>query len=151
MEQLLPLFKQVGDIIVRAVPAFIVFVLLHLYLKKMIFKPLEGVLEERRKKTQGAVEASEALVREAANRMDTYEHALSEARAVIYKEQEANRRLLAAQQAENTSLARQKVNQRIEEARTSIQAEVDQAMAQLTAEAERLAEGIAGAILAGRN
>ncbi len=59
MEQL---FHQLGDIIVRAVPHSSSSSLLHIYLKKVLFKPLEKVLEERREKTQGAVEAAEAIV-----------------------------------------------------------------------------------------
>jgi F-type H+-transporting ATPase subunit b len=148
MEQL---FQQVGDIIIRAVPAFIVFVLLHLYLKKVLFKPLERVLEERRGKTQGAVEAAEAVVRTAAEKLDRYQQALSDARAGIYKEQEVARRQLAAQQAEAVEQARAEVNRKIVGARAGIQAEVDQARSSLALEAGRLADSIAASILAGRN
>jgi F-type H+-transporting ATPase subunit b len=148
MEQL---FKQLGDIIVRAVPAFIVFVLLHLYLKKVLFQPLERVLEERRKKTQGAVEASEAIIRAAAGRMDAYEHALNQARADIYKEQEVARRQLASGQAQAAERARAAMGAKVAEARTAIEAEASVARASLAEEAERLADKIATAVLAGRN
>ena len=137
MEQL---FKQLGDIIVRAVPAFILFVLLHLYLKKVLFKPLEKVLEERRKKTQGAVEAAETIVRQAAEKTDAYEQALNKSRADIYKEQE-----------EAVSDARARVNEQVSAARSGIQDEVAQARAGLAEEADRLADKIAAAVLAGRN
>ncbi len=148
MEQL---FRQLGDIIVRAVPAFILFVLLHLYLKKVLFKPLERVLEERRKKTQGAVEAAEAIVRQAAGKMDAYEQALSQSRADIYKEQDTARRQFAAQQSEAAGQARARVNEQVSAARTGIEAEVAQARAGLAVEADRLADKIATAVLAGRN
>lgn len=148
MEQL---FKQLGDIIVRAVPAFIIFVLLHLYLKKVLFQPLERVLEERRKKTQGAVEASEVMIRAAAGKMDEYEHALNQARADIYKEQEAARRQLAAGQAEAVGRARADMGAKVAEARGAIGAEASAARASLAEEADRLAEKIATAVLAGRN
>jgi F-type H+-transporting ATPase subunit b len=148
MEQL---FKQLGDIIVRAVPAFILFVLLHLYLKKVLFKPLERVLEERRKKTQGAVEAAEAIVRQAAEKTDAYEQALNKSRVEIYKEQEASRRQFAAKQAEAVGEARARVNEQVSAARSGIQEEVAQARAGLGEEADRLADKIAAAVLAGRN
>jgi F-type H+-transporting ATPase subunit b len=148
MEQL---FHQVGDIIIRAVPAFIVFVLLHLYLKKVLFKPLERVLEERRGKTQGAIEAAEAVVRTAADKLDRYQQALSDARAGIYREQEVARRQLTAQQADAIEQARAAVNRKIAGARAGIQAEVDQARSSLALEADRLADTIAASILAGRN
>ncbi len=148
MEQL---FHQLGDIIVRAVPAFILFVLLHIYLKKVLFMPLEKVLEERREKTQGAVEAAEAIVREAAGNMDAYEQALSTSRADIYKEQETARRQFAAQQAEAVGQAKARVNEQVSAARASLEAEVADARAGLAAEADRLADRIAAAVLAGRN
>jgi F-type H+-transporting ATPase subunit b len=148
MEQL---FYQVGDIIIRAIPAFIVFVLLHLYLKKVLFKPLERVLEERRGKTQGAIGAAEAVVRTAADKLDRYQQALSDARAGIYKEQEEVRRRLSTQQAEAVEHARAEVNGKIAGARASIQIEVDQARSLLASEADRLADSIAASILAGRN
>ncbi|MBA3976485.1 MAG: hypothetical protein C0504_19940 [Candidatus Solibacter sp.] len=151
MEPLIQLLKQVGDIIVRAVPAFIVFILLHLYLKKVLFQPLERVLEERRKKTQGAVEASEAIIRAAAGKMDAYEQALNQARAEIYREQEAARRRLAVEQAAAVGRTRAAMGARLDEARAVIEAEASAARASLAGEADRLADQIATAVLVGRN
>ncbi|HNY40777.1 MAG TPA: ATP synthase F0 subunit B [Bryobacteraceae bacterium] len=151
MEQLLHLFSQLADIIVRAVPAFIIFVLLHLYLKRVLFQPLERVLEERRKKTQGAVDASEAIVRQAESKLDSYERALNQARADIYKEQEVARHTLAARQAAALEEARARVGQQIAAARNDLNAEVEQARATLSTEADRLAETIVAGVLAGRN
>jgi F-type H+-transporting ATPase subunit b len=151
MEQLLILFGQVGDIIIRAVPAFIAFILIHLYLKKVLFQPLERVLAERRAKTQGAVEASEAIVREATGKADRYEQALSQARAGISRDHEAARREFAAGQAKVIADARRQMNEKIAEARAGIEAEAAQAQAGLELEAELLAERITGSILAGRN
>lgn len=151
MEQLGLLFKQLGDIIVRAIPAFVVFLLLHLYLKKVLFQPLERILEERRSKTQGSFNASEALVRAAAEKLDGYEKTISEARADIYKEQEAARRKLAAAEAESLNRARSEFSAKVASARASIEAEADQARISLASEAERLADSIANSVLAGRN
>lgn len=151
MEQLGHLITQLGDIIVRAVPAFIVFLLLHLYLKKVLFQPLERVLEQRRSKTEGAVAASEALVRAAADKLAGYEHALSEARAGIYREQEAARRRIAAEHAESVERARAEFGAQVATARAGIVEETEQARLALAAEADGLAEQIAAAVLAGRN
>ncbi len=151
MEQLGHLFTQLGDIIVRAVPAFVVFLLLHIYLKKVLFQPLERVLEERRGKTQGAISAAEAMVRAAAEKLGGYEHALSEARAGIYKEQEATRRRLASEQAASIDRARAEFSAKVASARAGIEAEAGQARISLAAEADHLAEKIAAAVLAGRN
>jgi len=151
MEQLGHLFQQLGDIIVRAIPAFVVFLLLYIYLKKVLFQPLERVLDERRRKTEGSFAASEALVRAAAEKLAGYEKAMGEARAEIYKEQESARRNLAAREAESLNRARGEFSEKVATARASIEAEAGQARIALAGEAERLAESIARAVLAGRN
>ncbi len=146
MEQNLAFLK---DILVRAIPTFVLVILLHWYLKKVLFQPLERVMEERRQRTQGSVEASEASVAAAAQKMESYEQALASARAEIYAKQEEGRKSLAEQQAQAVEAARAKAAERVAEAKAGIAAEAKRASDELAAEADRLAEQIAGAVLAG--
>jgi F-type H+-transporting ATPase subunit b len=44
MEEIL---SQLGQLLLRAVPTFVLVVVLHFYLKYMFFKPLHKVLHER--------------------------------------------------------------------------------------------------------
>jgi hypothetical protein len=44
---------QLGDLLVKAVPTIIFFALLTVYLKHVFFRPLAGILEERKKATEG--------------------------------------------------------------------------------------------------
>ncbi len=147
MEQILETLK---GILVRALPTFFLVIALHWFLKKVLFQPMERVLEERRKKTQGAVEASEATLARVHDKMAEYETALGNARAEIFREQDESRKKLAAQQASLVDAARASQAEKIAEVKRGLAEEVQQAKATLSNEAERLAEQIAGAVLAGR-
>jgi F-type H+-transporting ATPase subunit b len=147
MEQI---FETLKGIIVRALPTFFLVIVLHWFLKKVLFQPMERVLEERRKKTQGAVEASEAMLARVHDKMAEYETALGNARAEIFHEQEESRKKLAGQQAGLVEAARAAQAERVAEVKRGLAGEAQQAKATLANEAERLAEQIAGAVLAGR-
>ena len=147
MEQI---FEALKGIIVRALPTFVLVILLHWYLKKMLFQPVERVLEERRKKTLGAIEDSEASLAKVNERLAQYEKAVSDARVAIYQEQEVSRKSLAAQQSQAVEAAKAKTAERVAQVKSELASEVSTAKATLAAEADRLAEEIAGVILAGK-
>jgi len=147
MEQI---FETLKGIIVRALPTFFLVILLHWYLKKVLFQPMERVLEERRLKTEGAVEASEASLAQVQQKLADYEQSLGDARAEIYREHEEGRKRLADQQARSVEIAREKTSERVTAAKAEIAAEAEKATASLAAEAERLATQIASQVLAGR-
>lgn len=150
LDTVLGLFAQVEPIVLRALPTFFVVIFLHWFLKKVLFQPLEGALEERRKKTEGAVEASETTLALVHEKLAAYETALADARAEIYKEQEANRKSLADQQARAVEAARVKAGERVAAVKADLALEVEKATVSLSAESDRLAEEIAGLVLAGK-
>jgi len=150
MEQLVQILSPLQGILVRALPTFVLVILLHWYLKKVLFQPMERVMEERRKKTEGAVEASEAMLAGVAGRLEQYEKSLSDARAAIYREQEASRKRLADEQAQAVEAARLRSRERVEAAKAEIAAEAQQATGALRMEADRLAASIATQLLSGR-
>jgi len=147
MEKIL---QDLQGIIVRALPTFFIVVLLYFVLKSLIFRPIEQVLEERRKRTLGAIEASEATLKEVERKSAEYETALSAARSEIYQGVENNREALIAEQAKSLEQARAKASELVAAAKSEIETETAQARAGLAAEAERLADEIAGRILSGR-
>ena len=147
MEQI---FETLKGILVRALPTFFLVIALHWFLKKVLFQPMERVLEERRKKTQGAVEASEATLARVNEKMAEYETALGNARAGIFHEQEEARKKLAAQQTALVDAARAEQAEKVAAVKRGLADEAAEAKAMLAAEADRLADQIAGAVLAGR-
>lgn len=143
------MFSQLLGILVRALPTFILVVLLHLYLKRMLFLPLDRVMSERARATEGVVKESEETVHRTAERMREYEASLSAARAELYKEFEEHRAVLLASQEAAVQRARDNANARLEAARTELAEEVERSRASLASEVEVLSQEISDMILAG--
>ena len=147
MEQI---FVTLQGIIVRALPTFVLVILLHWYLKKVLFQPLERVLDERRARTEGAVAAGESSLAAVRQKLADYENQLNQARGVVFREQEASRKRMAEQQAQAVEAAKASAAERVAAIRASLAAEVAQAKSELGVEADRLAGEIAGVVLSGR-
>ncbi len=147
MEQI---FHALQGIIVRALPTFFLVILLHWFLKKVLFQPLDRVLEERRRRTEGVLESCEAAMERARARIQEYENSLRQAQAEIFDQQEQERKRMAAERAALLAEARQRARQRVEAARAEIQAEAEMARQSLRDEAARLAEAVTQSVLAGR-
>jgi F-type H+-transporting ATPase subunit b len=145
------IFSTLQDILVRALPTFFLVIALHWYLKKVLIQPMERVLAERKKRSEGAVAAAEAALADVNAKMVAYEKALYQARAGVYAEQEQNRRNLLADQAAAIEKAKQQMAAQVATAITGIAAEAQAARALLAGESERLADQITATVLAGRN
>src|ERR1700736_12928 len=83
--------RQLGELLLGSVPTVILLALLYALYTTIVHKPLRRVLEERRSKTEGAVEKSRADIAAAEARTSEYEQRLREARAVVFRAQEARR------------------------------------------------------------
>ncbi len=81
--------RQVGELLLGSIPTIILLLLLYGIYVVLVHRPLGKVLAERRSKTEGAVEKARADIASAEARTAEYEQRLREARAVIFKSQEA--------------------------------------------------------------
>src|SRR3977135_528300 len=95
--------RQLGELLLGAVPTVILLALLYVLYTAIVHNPLRLVLEERRSKTEGAVEKSRADIAAAEARTAEYEQRLREARATVFRTQEARQQ--AAIKARATALA----------------------------------------------
>jgi F-type H+-transporting ATPase subunit b len=130
--------EQLGELLLGAVPTVILVALLYALYTTIVHKPLRRLLEERRNKTEGAIEKSKADIAAADARTSEYEQRLREARAAVFRAQEAKRQ--AALQART---------QAVNEARTRAQAQVKAAKADIEqdrAAAERSLQGEAATL-----
>lgn len=82
------MLHALGGILLRAVPTFLLVVLLHFYLKSVFFKPLEKVLHARYEATEGARKLAEQSLEQAAAKTAKYEAALQAAKAELYRTNE---------------------------------------------------------------
>jgi F-type H+-transporting ATPase subunit b len=139
--------KQLGGLLLGAVPTVILLALLYALYTAIVHKPLQRVLEERRSKTEGAVEKSRADIAAAEARTAEYEQRLREARATVFRAQEARRQ--AALQARATAVAEARIRgqAQVQAAKKDIEKDREAAQAGLQAEAVALAREIVRRVL----
>jgi F-type H+-transporting ATPase subunit b len=123
--------RQLGGLLLGSVPTIILLALLYLLYTMIVHKPLRRVLDERRSKTEGAVEKSRADIAAAEARTSEYEQRLREARAALFRAQEARRR--AALDARSAAM---------HEARIQAQAQVKAAKADIERDRQAAQTGL---------
>jgi len=144
------LVYQARDLIVAALPTLVLFTLLSIYLKHLFFKPLGKALAERRAATEGTKHAAHNAFEKAKRKAAEYEASFRDARAELYKDQEAFRNELRAQQSSALAEMRTKNEALLADASARIASETAAAQASIGREAETLADQIASAVLKGR-
>jgi F-type H+-transporting ATPase subunit b len=144
------ILTALGGLLLRALPTFFLVLLLHFYLKRMFFAPLDKVLEARRQATEGARSAAQTSLELASRKTSEYETAIREARGGIYKEQEETRREWRQAQAGAIDDYRRGASDEVKQARVELATESASATQSLAAETDRLASAIAESILRGR-
>ncbi len=125
----------------------ILLALLYVLYATIVHKPLRRVLDERRSKTEGAVEKSRADIAAAEARTSEYEQRLREARATVFRAQEARRKLALDARTAALNEARNQAHAQVQVAKTDIQRDRDAALGGLQAEAQALAEEIMRRVL----
>ena len=141
------ILQQLGELLLKAVPTFLLVVFLHFYLKSMFFKPLEKVLHKRHEATEGARKiAAESLERAAAKTAE-YETALRNARSEIYRSQEQLHKEMAERHAADLLAARQRADAAVKGAKAQIAVEAGAAQKRLVTDSETLAAQIAESVL----
>jgi F-type H+-transporting ATPase subunit b len=143
------ILHQLGELLLKAVPTFILIVLLHFYLKYVFFKPLEKVLHQRYEATEGARKLADQSLQRAAAKTAEYEAAMRSARAEVYQAQEQIHKQLQEQHTAQLAEARRRAESLIQEAKLRIAQDVEAAKATLAGESDSLAEQIAQSILRG--
>ena len=139
--------NALGGLLIKALPTFLLLVLLHFYLKFVFFRPLEKVLRKRFELTEGARRSAEASLEAAARKTAEYEAALREARSQMYREQEEARLRWREEQAAAIRDARGKAEALVTRTRAELAEDAARARESLKAESEALAERITAAIL----
>jgi F-type H+-transporting ATPase subunit b len=139
--------RQVGGLLLGAIPTIVILLLLYAIYNLLVRKPLMRVLDERRERTEGAVLKARADVAAAEAKTQDYEERLREARLVIFKAQEARRQQAQQARAEALAEARARAQQQIGDARVAIEQDMTAARSGLQAEVERLASDIIRTIL----
>src|SRR5579863_8400390 len=139
--------RQLGELLLGSIPTVIMLALLYALYTTIVHKPLRRVLEERRSKTEGAVEKSRADIAAAEARTSEYEQRLREARATVFHAQEARRKAALDARAAALNEARAKAQAQVQAAKAGIQKDREAAQAGLQAEVQTLATEIMRRVL----
>ena len=116
-------------------------------LNKLLFKPINNILEERERRTRGRSGEARETIKRVEENLANYENSLRKARAEGYRLLEQNQAEAFGARQQKIGLVRQEVERQIEEEKGSIRAQADEARATLEGEAARIATGISSQIL----
>jgi F-type H+-transporting ATPase subunit b len=147
MEQTL---QALSGILLRAIPTTVLLIVLHFYLKAMLFRPLQKMLKQREELTAGARKAAEASLAAAERKAADYETKFRDARSEVYREQEETRRVWIEDQAKQVAAGQARTSESLAAAREQMEAETASAKASLVDTSAALADKIATAVLARR-
>jgi F0F1-type ATP synthase membrane subunit b/b' len=142
---------DLAGIILEGLPTFVLVLILAIFVRSLYLKPLDKILAERYRLTEGARKAAEDSLRNADSKIAEYQSALAKAHSEIYRDQEAFLKKFRDEQAETARLAREQSDYRVAEIKLAIAKEADSARAGLEAQSEALATQIADAVLTRRN
>jgi len=138
---------QLGELLLGSVPTVILLTLLYGLYTTIVHKPLRRVLDERRSKTEGAVEKSRADIAAAEARTSEYEQKLREARAAVFRKQAEKRQAVVQARANAVNEARTKAQTQVQAAKADIESDRASAEKGLQGEAGALAQEIVKRVL----
>lgn len=139
--------EDLGDLLIKAIPTILFFILLTAYLKRVFFQPLAKILDERKKATEGVRELAQRAFDAAEKKSSEFERALQMARAEIHEEHEALRRTWEQEQVAAIAHARAEADARIEQAKQEIAQDLQRVESELNASIEPLSEHIISSLL----
>jgi F-type H+-transporting ATPase subunit b len=144
MEQTL---HQLGELLLGAIPTVIIFVLLHFYLRGVLYRPFLRVLHERASRTEDRFETARQRMAQADTIARQYEEELQAARLDAYKQIEARRGQAMTRRSALVSEARSKAEAALRAAREQITADTVDSQRKLRLEADQLGNEMVAAIL----
>src|SRR5271165_4906454 len=118
---------ELGGIVLNGLPTFFLILILTACVKYLYLNPLEKVLAERFRLTEGARQAAEESLKTADLKIAEYEEALSRARGDNYREQAEFIRKLREEQAEQSRLVRVESDERVAAVKQTIAQEAETA------------------------
>jgi F-type H+-transporting ATPase subunit b len=141
------ILRDLGGILLRAVPTFLLVIFLHFYLKSVFFGPIQKVLQKRYEATEGARKLADESLARAAQKTAEFEAAMRAAKGEVYQVQERLHKQLQEQQAAELLAARKQTEALVAQAKADLAKDVEAAKAGLGRESDVLANQIAESIL----
>lgn len=141
------LVDQVGQLLLGALPTSFLFIVVVLAYYFLIQKPLTRTLEERRARTEGAIEKAHQAIARAEERTQEYAARLRQARAELYKLREQRMKQWNAERDAALDATRKAAGQRVGQAKAELEIEAAHARQAIHASAGELASRVVRAVL----
>lgn len=125
----------------------VVFAVLILVLKPLVYDPVLGLFEEREKRTDGAKAAAREMQEKAGVLLRKYEHELEKVHQVAAEERDRTRAETARLETEQMNEARAVATKIIDDGRARIAEEIHAVRFELGRSSEKLARDIAARVL----
>lgn len=126
---------------------FVNFLVLLIILNKLLYRPLLGILEQRRETIDGSHEKAASLQGEIEEKMARYQAQLSDAKAAASAERSKLKQAAVSEETKIMGEAQQKASVRLQAIKDQVAAEATEAGKTLKAEAKDLAGQIATKVL----
>ena len=123
---------------------------LTILLDRLLFRPLQGVMQQRAEATRSARQLAERSATEARAATEEFERKTAAARAEIYRQMDEMRKTALAERSEILTRTRAEAEAEIAAASAQLQAETEEARRRLAADAEALGAAAAERILGRR-
>src|SRR6185436_11865913 len=116
--------RSLGEILLKALPTFVIVLLLYLYVANIFLRPLERALKQRYEATEGARKLADESLAKAAAKAEEYEAAMRVARGELYRELAQLRQQLQAERTAAMEKARHEAEAQIAAMKTQLEQEV---------------------------
>lgn len=144
------MLAEQGNVLAVDASAIIVFftaLLLVGAYNKLLFTPINQVIDERTYRTLGYQAEAQAMLAECDRKLAQYEEALRKARAETYDMLEQHRQAALERRLHLIGTTKQQIQTQIAEARHEIQRQVEETKQQLTGQCQVLAHQLASGLL----
>lgn len=141
------LLRQLGDLALGSIPTLILFILLVLAYRFILFGKLVKIREERRERTVGALQRARLAIAEADLRAQEYEAKLRAARADIFRRREQRIQQWNAERERALEMARLAAQERVRAAQMALATQKAEARKQIESASSQLATQVLAAVL----
>jgi F-type H+-transporting ATPase subunit b len=138
---------QLGGLLLGSVPTIFLFLLLVILYRFLVYGPLTRVLNERRERTEGAIEQANTATAAAAAKTQEYEAQLRAARSKIFQARQQKLERWNSERDRAIAEAHEAAQRQIQEAKQALQAQTTAARRSLEGSIDELASEILRAIL----
>jgi F-type H+-transporting ATPase subunit b len=138
---------QLERLLLGSIPTIFLFLSLVILYRLLVYGPLTRVLDERRERTEGAIEQANAATAAAAAKTQEYEAQLRAARSRIFQARQQKQQLWNRERDNAIAEAHAAAQRQVEEAKLALQAQSEAGHRTIKDSIDELASDILAAVL----